>query len=228
MKISHDNIKRINGIINNCLVDYDLDLKNVLKIMMSNSQNTLNTFYYSSLIGYFYQQVIECKVDKIKAFEIFSNAIKYSQKAFEWYLKSSKGGNIQALFKLGLCYTYGRRVKKVEKKTFEIYLKSAEGRYEEASWFVKNCYHDRIGILKDETTALYANATYGLKFKAIDKNLKYYHLIRLFDIKDAPKLPSYQTKEEIYWKNRDDTQYGYSKFSSDELLMRKINRLKLF
>jgi hypothetical protein len=71
----------------------------------------------------------------------------------------------------------------------------------------------KLGLLN---SALYA--TYGLKFKAIDKNLKYYHLVGSFDSKDAPELPSYQTGKEIYWENRYDTRYGYSKLSSDELL----------
>jgi hypothetical protein len=31
-------------------------------------------------------------------------------------------------------------------------------------------------------------------------------------------LPSYQTGKEIYWENGNDTRYGYSKLSSDELL----------
>ena len=71
----------------------------------------------------------------------------------------------------------------------------------------------KLGLLN---SALYA--TYGLKFKAIDKNLKYYHLVGSFDSKDAPELPSYQTGKEIYWENGNDTRYGYSKLSSDELL----------
>ncbi|RGB25895.1 hypothetical protein C1646_771128 [Rhizophagus diaphanus] len=35
---------------------------------------------------------------------------------------------------------------------------------------------------------------------------------------DAPRLPSYQTGEEIYWENGQDTQYGYSKLPPDELI----------
>ncbi len=41
-------------------------------------------------------------------------------------------------------------------------------------------------------------ASYRLKFKTIDKNLKYYYLIRSFDNKDTPKLSSYQIEKEIY------------------------------
>ncbi|PKC59543.1 hypothetical protein RhiirA1_469296 [Rhizophagus irregularis] len=68
-------------------------------------------------------------------------------------------------------------------------------------------------------------ATYELKFKTIDKNRRYYHLVGSFDNKDAipegstPRLPSYQTGEEIYWKNDEDTRYGYSKLTPDELIL---------
>ena len=52
----------------------------------------------------------------------------------------------------------------------------------------------KLGLLN---ASLYA--TYGLKFKAIDKNCRHYHLVGSFDSKDAPRLPSYQMGEEIYW-----------------------------
>ncbi|GES92780.1 hypothetical protein GLOIN_2v1777834 [Rhizophagus clarus] len=58
----------------------------------------------------------------------------------------------------------------------------------------------KLGLLN---ASLYA--TYGLKFKAIDKNCRHYHLVGSFDSKDAPRLPSYQTGEEIYWENGEDT-----------------------
>ena len=66
------------------------------------------------------------------------------------------------------------------------------------------------------------HTAYGLKLKAIDKNYRHYHLIGSFDRKDAPELPPYQTGEEIYWENGEDTRYGYSKLSSDELLMENL------
>jgi hypothetical protein len=72
----------------------------------------------------------------------------------------------------------------------------------------------KLGLLN---SALYA--TYGLKFKAIDKSLRYYHLVGSFDVKDAPELPLYQTGGEIYWENGEDTQYGYSKLPPDELIL---------
>ena len=71
----------------------------------------------------------------------------------------------------------------------------------------------KLGLLN---SALYA--TYGLKFKAINNKHGHYHLVGSFD-SENPKLPSYQTREEIYWDNGKDTRYAYSKLTSDELLI---------
>ena len=75
----------------------------------------------------------------------------------------------------------------------------------------------KLGLLN---SALYA--IYRLKFKAIDKNLKYYHLVGSFDSKDVSELPLYQTEKEVYWENRKDTRYGYSKLPPNELLMENL------
>jgi hypothetical protein len=63
------------------------------------------------------------------------------------------------------------------------------------------------------------HATYGLKFKAVDRSHRYYRLDGSFNTKDAPRLPSYQMGEEIYWENGEDTWYGYSKLPSNELIL---------
>ncbi|GET00269.1 hypothetical protein GLOIN_2v1778877 [Rhizophagus clarus] len=54
--------------------------------------------------------------------------------------------------------------------------------------------------------------------RTVNKSQRYYHLVGLFDSKNAPKFSSYQTEEEIYWENGEDTRYGYSKIPHDELL----------
>ena len=71
----------------------------------------------------------------------------------------------------------------------------------------------KLGLLN-----LALHATYGLKFKAVDRSCRYYCLDGSFDIKDVPRLPSYQMGEEIYLENRQDTRYGYSKLPPDELI----------
>ena len=63
----------------------------------------------------------------------------------------------------------------------------------------------KLGLLN---ASLYA--TYGLKFNAIDKSRRYYHLVGSFDTKGAPELPLYQTGEEVYWEKGGDMRYGYS------------------
>ena len=68
----------------------------------------------------------------------------------------------------------------------------------------------KLGLLN---SALYA--TYGLKFKATDRHLRYYHLVGSFDNENAPKLPAYQTGGD--WINGEDWRYSYSKLSPDEL-----------
>ncbi|RHZ87092.1 hypothetical protein Glove_40g140 [Diversispora epigaea] len=68
----------------------------------------------------------------------------------------------------------------------------------------------KLGLLN---SALYA--TYGLKFKATDKSLRYYHLVGLFDDEEAPKLSAYQTGKD--WVDGEDWQYSYNKLTPDEL-----------
>src|SRR5437763_750131 len=89
-----ENIK-LNEVINNHLLENNLIARNVLKIMTSNPQNTFN---YSSLIGFFYQQGIGCKADKIKASEIFSNAVKnVKNKQFSFDQENTFCNNIKEL-----------------------------------------------------------------------------------------------------------------------------------
>ena len=75
----------------------------------------------------------------------------------------------------------------------------------------------KLGLLN---SALYT--TYGLKIKAIDKHNRHYHLVGSFDNNNTPKLPPYQIGKKIYWENRKDTRYGYSKLLPDELLMENL------
>src|SRR6266496_2696939 len=80
-----------------------------------------------------------------------------------------------------------------------------------------SCRTKKLGLKTDQAKLGLLNsalhATYELKFKAIDKNCRHYHLVGSFDSKDAPRLLSYQTGEEIYWENRKETRYGYSELS---------------
>ncbi|KAF0370630.1 hypothetical protein F8M41_013229 [Gigaspora margarita] len=59
--------------------------------------------------------------------------------------------------------------------------------------------------------------TYGLKFKATDRHLRYYCLVGPFDSEYAPELLVYQTSKGPFYKNDQDIQYRYSKLLLDEL-----------
>ena len=80
----------------------------------------------------------------------------------------------------------------------------------------------KLGLLN---SALYT--TYRLKFKATNKKRTQYHLVGSFDGEDAPKLPSYQTGEEVYWNNGEDIRYAYSKLTPDELLLEEDSKTSL-
>jgi hypothetical protein len=92
-----------------------------------------------------------------------------------------------------------------------------------------SCSAKKSGLKTDRTKLGLLNsalhATYGLKFKAIDRSRRYYRLDGSFDTKDAPRLPLYQTGEEIYWENGEDTRYGYSKLPPDELILDSFSKV---
>ncbi|RIA80701.1 kinase-like domain-containing protein [Glomus cerebriforme] len=62
----------LNEIINNFLFKYDLEHKNVFKILSNTTQNTI---YYLSLIEYFYHHGIGYKINEVKTFEIFPSSV---------------------------------------------------------------------------------------------------------------------------------------------------------
>ncbi|CAG8754090.1 2790_t:CDS:2 [Cetraspora pellucida] len=77
----------------------------------------------------------------------------------------------------------------------------------------KNYREDRF------TTVTSLHSMYELKFKAIDKDCRYYYLVESFDSRDTSALPPYQMGKEIYWENERNTRNEYSKLSPDEILI---------
>ncbi|RHZ88635.1 hypothetical protein Glove_21g91 [Diversispora epigaea] len=85
------------------------------------------------------------------------------KKAFQWYLKSAKGGNIHGQFNFGAHYFYGPGYLKsaeggyhkvqfaleYETKAFQWYLKSAEGGYNKGQYNLGRCYQLEIGPIKE-------------------------------------------------------------------------------
>ncbi|CAB5394786.1 unnamed protein product [Rhizophagus irregularis] len=135
LDIEDHNTLRLNEFIHNTLLEYDLDPKNVLETMKINSQPD---FSYSSLIGIFYQYGIGCEPDEIKAFEIFSNAVKNNKKEiikkFSFDQKNEPitfcDDNIKELNEIITQYFYSLFLYKDiilnKAKNYKLYVKNAE------------------------------------------------------------------------------------------------------
>ncbi|RIA80425.1 hypothetical protein C1645_838719 [Glomus cerebriforme] len=127
--------------------------------MTSNSQNI---FYYSSLIGYFYQYGIGCLINKTKAFEIFSNFIKDNQKveSNQFTLDQKNETNnfcndddIRKLNKIVLQYFYSLFLYKdiilYRKENYKLHIKNAKKGDSTSQYFIGDCYHLGKNIKKD-------------------------------------------------------------------------------
>ncbi|CAB4391866.1 unnamed protein product [Rhizophagus irregularis] len=168
-----DDTDILNIFINNFLFDYDLDPKNVLEIMTSNSQNI---FYYSSLIGFFYQNGIGCEVDEIKAFEIFSNSVKNNQKAllnhFTFDQKNESisfcNDDIKELNEIITQYFYSLFLYKDiilnRRNNYKFYIKNAEKGDSASQYYIGNYHY----IKKDYDKAIewYTKSSEGGNIKA--------------------------------------------------------------
>ncbi|GBB88416.1 hypothetical protein RclHR1_00150012 [Rhizophagus clarus] len=147
IRFLNDNIKELNEIIVQYFYSFFLyeDLvfnsKNSYKLHIKNAGKGDNVSQY--YIGNFYLYGVK----------------KDYSKAIEWYSKSSEGGNIKAMYKLGVCYECGYGIKKDKKKALELYLKSAEGGYRRALYELGNRYY-------------YGNCTFKDKDKAFEFYLK--------------------------------------------------------
>jgi TPR repeat protein len=139
----------VNEFIHNFLLENNLDHKNVLEIMTSNPQLI---FCYSSLIGIFYQYGIGCEVDKIKAFEIFSNAVKNNRKAildqFSFDLKNETvslcNDDIKELNEIITLYFYSlflyNDIILNKMKYYKLYIKNAEKGDSVSQYHIGNHY----------------------------------------------------------------------------------------
>ncbi|GES77220.1 hypothetical protein GLOIN_2v1777834 [Rhizophagus clarus] len=98
---------------------------------------------------------------------------------------------------------------------------------------IVECYEIPPESLTEEFISKYGNFNHIKWFRAyrqlrdagtdaMDKHSRHYYLVGSFDNNDSPDLPPYQTGKEIYWKNGEDTRYGYSKLPPDELLMENL------
>jgi len=149
--------------------------------MTSNSQNIS---CYSSLIGFFYQHGIGCEIDKIKAFEIFSNAVKNNNHKIKSNLFSFNQKNdditfynddIKKLNEIIIKYFYSLFLYKdvilYRKDNYQLYIKDAEKGDVVLQYYIGNCYYYGINIDRDYNEAIewYSKSSRGGNFKAIYK-----------------------------------------------------------
>ncbi len=173
-EIKRSEIDKLKNLINNFLFEYDLNSKNVFKIMTSNPQNIL---CYSSLIGIFYQYGIGCYVDKTKAFEIFSNAVNNDQK------NETINDDTEKLNKIILQYFYSLFYYKdvilytlQRKNNFGSHIRNAEKGDNVSQYYIGNCYYHGKSIKRDYNKAIewYSKSSSGGNIRAVYKLGIYY------------------------------------------------------
>src|SRR5436305_415284 len=137
---------------------------------MQNHEQT--KFWFSSIVGFYYQCGISCDVDKNKALELYLLTINLNikndledyiqnkkeietddQKDFETYLKLAKENDPKAQYNLGNCYRFGRGVNQDYNKAFEWYSKSANNGYAEGQCSLGFFYKNGFGTDKNEKKA---------------------------------------------------------------------------
>ncbi|CAB4391867.1 unnamed protein product [Rhizophagus irregularis] len=169
---------KFNIFIDTFLLEYDLDPKNVLEIMISNSQNIL---CFSSLIGFFYQHGIGCEVNEIKASNIFSNTIKnnhkeiLSQFSFDQKNKpiSFSNDDIKELNGIIAQYFYSLLLYKNvifhRIDNYKLHIKNAEKGDDVSQYYIGNCYCYGINTKKDFSKAIewYSKSSEGGNIKAM-------------------------------------------------------------
>ncbi|RIA81849.1 hypothetical protein C1645_700528 [Glomus cerebriforme] len=143
--------------------------------MTSSSQNI---FCYSSLIGYFYQHGIGCEVNEAKAFEIFSNAIKYIQKtesnkfSFDQNNKTTTD-DIEKLNEIVLQYFYSLFIYKniILNKygIYKLHIRNAEKGDPTSQYYIGSCYYYGIKIKCDHNKAIewYLKSSEGGNIKSM-------------------------------------------------------------
>ncbi|RIA81846.1 hypothetical protein C1645_836294 [Glomus cerebriforme] len=167
-------------LLNMGINEYDIDPKNLLEIMTCNSQNI---FCYSSLIGYFYQHGIGCEANEIKAFEVFSNAIKSNQK-----IESNQFSFIQENDTIIFCKDIIKKLNEIilqyfyslflyediilyRKDNYKLHIKNAEKGNPTSQYYISNCYYYGKDIRKD-SFEWYLKSSEGENIKEM-KNYKH-------------------------------------------------------
>ncbi|GBC03074.1 hypothetical protein RclHR1_04980019 [Rhizophagus clarus] len=166
--IKNDIEVQLNDFMNNFLFEYDLDPKDVFNIMTLNSQNI---FYYSSLIGFFYQYGIGCEIDKIKASDIFFNTVKNNSNQVS-LITSCDDYDIKELNNIISRYFYSiflyKDVIVHRKNNYKLHIRNAERGDNVSQYYVGNCYRYGINIKHDYNKAVewYSKSSEGSNIRA--------------------------------------------------------------
>jgi TPR repeat protein len=188
--IKHDIEIQLNEFMSNYLFEYDLDPKDLLDIMTSNSHNI---FCYSSLIGFFYQHGIGCEIDKTKASEVFFNTIKDNSNQFSLdqinegitfydYDDVKKLNNIISRYFYSL-FLY-KDVIVHRKNNYKLNIRNAEKGDNVSQYYIGNCYRYGINIKHDYNKAI----EWYSKSSSEGRNIRaFYSLGYCHDDKDKKK-----------------------------------------
>ncbi|CAB4391868.1 unnamed protein product [Rhizophagus irregularis] len=163
---------QLNEFIYNFLLEYDLDPKNVFEIMTNNLQHI---FYYSSLIGIFYQYGIGCEVDEIKASKIFFNTVKNNQKVIvpDQFTFDISFFDIKELNEIITQYFYSlflyNDIILNKRNNYKFHIKYAEKGDSISQYHIGNCYFYNINARRDYNKAIewYLKSSEGGNIKAM-------------------------------------------------------------
>ncbi|GBB84521.1 hypothetical protein RclHR1_01110006 [Rhizophagus clarus] len=165
-EITESEIDELNEFIKKFLFEYDLDPKNVLKIMTSDSKNMTS---YSSLIGFFYQYGIGCEVDEIKAFETYFNVVKNNKNE----TNNICNDKVKELNEIVTQYFYSMLLYKDIilniRNNYKLHIKHAEKGDNVSQYYIGNCYYSGIKVKKNHNKVIewYSKSSEGGNIKAM-------------------------------------------------------------
>ena len=164
--ISDENSQEMRDIISNTSNLYD-EVPPFIKQMISLRFNDLEVPNYAAEIqSLFNNQYENDRLLSLRLYALMGDAIaqkalgkyyesqKQFDKAFAWFMRSSKQGLSDAMFSLGVYYNFGMGVEKDEKKAFDWLMKSAENGNAMGQAIVGIIYaNGEKGVEKDEKKA---------------------------------------------------------------------------
>ncbi|GBB86631.1 hypothetical protein RclHR1_01300016 [Rhizophagus clarus] len=148
------------------------------------TNNSQYVFYYSSLIGYFYQHGIGCEIDEDKALEIFSNAVNNNRKAKSSNLSFDQKNeiitccnddDIKKLNEIILQYFYSlflyEDIILCRKASYKLHIKTAKRGDNVSQYYIGDCYFYGKSIERDLNKAVkwYSKSSKGGNIKAMYK-----------------------------------------------------------